>query len=471
MNKSLKILLLYILCFWMIFLSGIFNLFKPDHNILVFSLGIFILAAQENHKKFEKNIFLVISIFIAIILFFPLKIINFNLLVLSIVMFIFIFILSYPFELYNLKILQNEKKLHAKEDVINKINTVGINNLQKKYNDAEDEIKQITSLYNALKSLSFTLNLNEAKEIIKDILVKVMNSHFNVKPHEFNFILLLLREKKFYIADSYGFDEKILKKNEKQVVSYILEDIKKFDSKMYYIPKIRDEVSMNILNFIKSIVYIPFYSQKNLLGVFFFCGLKPNLFQEKHREYLQLLSNQISTTMEKIYLYEEVDKLSKIDSLTLLCVHRFFQEKLEEEINRANRYGGFVSLVMGDIDFFKKINDTYGHLAGDYILKTIAFILKNHTSQSETVARYGGEEFAIIMPGSNKDKAHMKAVKIRKAIESYNFVYNTIPIKVTISMGVATFPNDAKTRRELIEKTDKALYKAKAEGRNRVLKF
>ena len=78
--------------------------------------------------------------------------------------------------------------------------------------------------------------------------------------------------------------------------------------------------------------------------------------------------------MEKIYLYENIVKLSKIDSLTGLYVHRYFQEKLEEEINRVNRYGGTVSLVMGDIDFFKKINDTYGHLAGDYILKSISFI-------------------------------------------------------------------------------------------------
>ncbi|MCX8093445.1 MAG: sensor domain-containing diguanylate cyclase [Candidatus Goldbacteria bacterium] len=471
MNKSIKFLLIYIISCLIIFFTGFFKLIAPDYNLLVLVFGVFFIVLQKNlTKTLRKTIFL-ITFFITFIFYFPFKIISFNILCVSIIFFISIYMLQYPFELYNLKISENEKRLKAKENIINRINTVSIKNLQKKDDDVEYEIKQITSLYNTLKSLSFILNINEAKDIITEILIKIMNSHFNVKPDEFNFILLFLREKEFYIAGSYGFDDEILKKNEKQIVSYILRRITKFPGEMFYIPEIKDETSINILNFIKSIVYIPFYAQKNLFGVFFLCGMRPNLFEEKHIEYLKLLSNQISMTMEKIYLYEEVDKLSKIDSLTGLYVHRFFQEKLEEEINRANRYGGSVSLVIGDVDFFKKINDTHGHLAGDYILKSIAFILKNYTTQSDTVARYGGEEFVIIMPETVKDTAHMRAVKIRKAIEAYNFIYNNIPIKVTMSMGVATYPVDAKSRRELIENADKALYRAKEEGRNRVLKF
>lgn len=470
MLKQLKILLLYFIYYIIIFLLGIFKVISPEQNLLIFASGIFLITTQKTDKITKKIIFIT-SLFLPVVLFYPLRLISSNLLFLSILLFLIIYILQYPFELYYLKLSENEKKINEKENIINRINAVSIKSLQKKYDEVEYEIKQITSLYNTLKSLSFTLNLNEAKEIITEILVKIMNTHFNVKSDEFNFILLFLREKEFYIAGSYGFDEEILKKNEKQVVSYILRNITKFHGEMYYIPEIKDESSINILSFIKSMLYIPFYSQKNLFGVLFLCGLRENLFDEKHIEYLKLLSNQISITMEKIYLYEEVEKLSKIDSLTGLYVHRYFQEKLEEEINRVNRYGGKVSLVMGDIDFFKKINDTYGHLAGDYILKSISFILKNYTGQSDTVARYGGEEFVIIMPDVDKDTAHMRAVKIRKAVEAYNFVYNGTPIKVTMSMGVATYPIDAKTRRELIENSDKALYRAKEEGRNRVLKY
>jgi|DewCreStandDraft_4_1066084.scaffolds.fasta_scaffold02488_10 diguanylate cyclase (GGDEF)-like protein len=471
MRKNLKIFIIYILFCIIIFLSGKFQLLPRNNNSLVLFFGIFILIAQKDLNKLEKNIIYFVSLIFSFVLFLPLKFISLTILHLSIFTFIFIYIFCYFFDIYNLKLIENEKKLKAKENIINKINTVSLKNLQKKDDEVENEIKQITSLYNTLKSLSYTLNVSEAKEIITDILIKIMSSHFNVKQDEFSFILLFLKENEYYITGSYGYDEEILKKNEKQIVSFVLRNVSKFHGEMYYIPEIKEETSIKLLNFIKSIVYIPFYAQKNLFGVLFFCGFKPNLFEEKHIDYLKLLSNQIAITMEKIYLYEEVDKLSKVDSLTGLFVHRYFQEKLEEEINRANRYGGNVSLIMGDIDFFKQINDTYGHLAGDYILKTISFILKNYTIQSDTVARYGGEEFAIIMPDTNKDIAHMKGVKIRKAIESYNFVYNSIPIKVTMSMGVATFPGDAKTRRELIDCADKALYRAKQEGRNRVLKF
>ncbi|MBP7792415.1 MAG: GGDEF domain-containing protein [Candidatus Goldbacteria bacterium] len=471
MNKLLKISLLYFLSCLFIFLSWNFKFVAPENNLLILIPGIFIIYAQKELKERGRNVIFVISLLVAILFFFPFKIISFNLLYLSIATFIFIFIFCIPFGVYDQKISENEKELYAKENEINNINIPEIKELQKKDDEVENEIKKITSLYNTLKSLSYTLSINEAKEIITDILIRIMNSHFNVKSDEFCFILLFLKEKEFYIAGSYGFDEEMLKKNEKQIVSYILMNITKSHGKMYYIPELKDDSSLNLLNFIKSIVYIPFYAQKNLFGVFFFCGLKPNLFTEMHLEYLNLFANQISITMEKIYLYENIVRLSKIDSLTGLYVHRYFQEKLEEEINRVNRYGGTVSLVMGDIDFFKKINDTYGHLAGDYILKSISFIFKNYTNQSDTVARYGGEEFVIIMPDVNKDIAHMKAVKIRKAIESYNFIYNAMPIKVTMSMGVATFPNDAKTRRELIENADKALYRAKNEGRNRVLKY
>jgi len=162
--------------------------------------------------------------------------------------------------------------------------------------------------------------------------------------------------------------------------------------------------------------------------------------------------------------------MSVTDSLTGLTVHRHFQEEMELELKRTSRYGGKLAIVMADIDFFKKINDTYGHLAGDFILKTIALILKNHTAQADTVARYGGEEFVIVFPDTDKDAAHMKAVRIRKDIESYKFMFNGQQIKVTMSMGVASFPADAELRRDLIEKADKALYKAKEEGRNRVIK-
>jgi diguanylate cyclase (GGDEF)-like protein len=174
--------------------------------------------------------------------------------------------------------------------------------------------------------------------------------------------------------------------------------------------------------------------------------------------------------MEKVFLYEEVTMISKIDSLTGLYVHREFQERLENELKRCARYQKELALIMGDIDFFKKMNDYYGHLAGDDVLKTIALILKNNTDAVDSVARYGGEEFVIILPDSDKKKAFQKAETIRKSIENYEFAYKGTKMGVTMSFGVAAYPGDATTRRAIIDKADKALYKAKETGRNKVIR-
>ncbi len=158
--------------------------------------------------------------------------------------------------------------------------------------------------------------------------------------------------------------------------------------------------------------------------------------------------------------------LSIRDSLTGLYNNAHFKELLEVEVKRSERYGHPLSLLMIDIDDFKKWQDKRGHLSGDRALKEIGNLIRSIVRGVDIVARYGGEEFAILMAETPKEMARLAAERVRKAIESLNLVDGRDPL--TVSIGVAEFPRDAREPEELIEKADMALYKAKREGKNRV---
>jgi diguanylate cyclase (GGDEF)-like protein len=163
-------------------------------------------------------------------------------------------------------------------------------------------------------------------------------------------------------------------------------------------------------------------------------------------------------------------KLSQVDGLTELFNHRFFQQLLQKEIARAERDNSPVSLIMIDVDNFKAYNDQNGHPMGDLALKKISWLLTQNSRECDFIARYGGEEFTIIIPNTVKKIAVSIANRIRRAIEDTDFVNeDSLPNrKLTISLGVAEYPADAQSRKELIEQADQALYLAKTRGKNRV---
>lgn len=170
--------------------------------------------------------------------------------------------------------------------------------------------------------------------------------------------------------------------------------------------------------------------------------------------------------------FEYQYKLATIDGLTELYNHRYFQETLKNQIEIAKRYGQTFSLIIIDIDFFKKFNDTYGHQAGDAVLKQVAQTLKKNSRTTDFVCRYGGEEMSIILPNTTAEEALFNAKRINKAVAEKDFQLNATETgKVTISVGVATFPDNAQTPQELIEFADKGLYYAKEHGRNQVVKI
>jgi len=217
---------------------------------------------------------------------------------------------------------------------------------------------------------------------------------------------------------------------------------------------------------VRSVLAIPLLYENNLLGVFVMFSGERDFADTLQIELLKVMCNQASTSIANAQLHAEIEKLATTDGLTGLFNHRVFQEKLSDELKRMDRYSEQISLILTDIDFFKKVNDRYGHPAGDIVLKEVAKVIKGTLRDIDIPARYGGEEFAVILPQTNGIGAKNIAERLRKSVMDASFSADGASFKITLSIGIATSPVDAKTKEELIEKSDNALYHAKHNGRN-----
>jgi diguanylate cyclase (GGDEF)-like protein len=207
-------------------------------------------------------------------------------------------------------------------------------------------------------------------------------------------------------------------------------------------------------------------------------GIEESRWNDSFRQMIQAFVRTVGLTIENIQLVEDTqeayliaEKQAITDGLTELYNYRYFHHQLEREIKRAKRHWYKTSLIMMDIDYFKRYNDTHGHPAGDVVLKRVSDLIKETTRTSDILARYGGEEFVLVLPETPKNAALKLAEKIRQLIENEKFPNaETQPNgRVTISLGVATFPDDAQDIEALVQKADEQLYRAKSEGRNRVV--
>lgn len=204
-------------------------------------------------------------------------------------------------------------------------------------------------------------------------------------------------------------------------------------------------------------------------GLFFIASRAKRNFSRQQQELFTTISFHIANTLENAKMFKKNRELAFTDPVTNLFNHRYFQETLDRELERSQRYDSPLSLMIIDIDHFKNFNDTYGHPQGDRVLKLLATLLQENSRTVDTVARYGGEEFVIILPETSKSGTIKQAERIRAQIEKFPFKLKKGKVKVTVSIGVANFPEDnIKDKKSLIEKADIALYRAKAAGRNRV---
>lgn len=226
----------------------------------------------------------------------------------------------------------------------------------------------------------------------------------------------------------------------------------------------------------KSLICVPLRIDQRKIGVINLTDKIDGGFDENDLRLIESIASHASVALDRTDYYkmsEDLRKASITDSLTDLYNRRFFQDRMSEEIERSQRHGLPVSLIMLDIDNFKQYNDTYGHLAGDEALRLTAATLKHSVRNIDRVARYGGEEFAVILPMTEIAAARDIAERIRSGVAGRYFPDDALraTVRLTASLGIASFPEHADNLLDLVGNADKALYMAKVSGKNRVALF
>ena len=214
---------------------------------------------------------------------------------------------------------------------------------------------------------------------------------------------------------------------------------------------------------------VPLVSHGVTTGVLTAESKEVDKFREKDVQMLSIVARSAALALDNAELQKKTEELTIIDELTETYNYRYFVQKLEEEKRRASRYNLPLSLVRVDIDWFKKLNDTYGHEVGNKVLKGLSVIIKGCIRDVDIFARYGGEEFAIILPQTPLVEAHRIGERIRSQVESAAMdAGKEDTVSITVSVGISSFPENGHSQEELVSVADQALYRAKGEGRNQV---
>ncbi|MDP9263061.1 MAG: diguanylate cyclase [Acidobacteriota bacterium] len=211
---------------------------------------------------------------------------------------------------------------------------------------------------------------------------------------------------------------------------------------------------------------LPLVSAGQPLGVLALESAKAGAFRLADLRALESVADICAIAIQNAHYFEQARRMAFVDGLTGVYNRRYFEQRILEELERAARYSGSLAVLMLDIDHFKRVNDEFGHLLGDEVLRQLSTILAQQLRKVDVVCRYGGEEFSILVPQTTGEHALGVAEKLRKVIEDWNFP--GVPRPVTVSIGVADFPEHGATRDELVKAADAALYAAKQAGRNRV---
>ncbi len=224
-------------------------------------------------------------------------------------------------------------------------------------------------------------------------------------------------------------------------------------------------------DFSGSYIGLPMIASGDLTGLLHIEWSGHHEIDHDTQDLVQKISDMISLSLSNTRLRETLRNQSIRDPLTGVYNRRYLDETMIRELPRAKRKNSPIGVMMLDIDHFKAFNDTHGHEAGDHVLRNLGDLLLNKTRKEDIVCRYGGEEFSVIMPEADLQTTYERAELIRAATNELNLIYRQVPLgKVTVSIGVAIFPDHGVTGAEVIQTADKALYRAKAEGRNRVIK-
>ena len=367
-----------------------------------------------------------------------------------------------------------------------------INATVRRYPVTDEYKKSLLASDNSDNSAQFRLNT-----ILNDLLMKsVFSNEFRNLSDFLNYERILV-EKLFSLLSSFveytvagiyfsspdDFAENILyidtlgknmSKNLLSDVSYDffrkMEEQKRINNDKFEVVRmlLGKEVDLDFGDLTSKII-IPLIFDKKLIGGICFYSRKDMDYSSFR--YFDIMISELLAIFKMKYQYTEKEFMSVLDGLTGLYNRRQFEISLEQEYNRTKRHPSDFSLAILDIDFFKKVNDTYGHQYGDYVLKTVADLMKQSFRKTDLLYRYGGEELVMIMPETNIEGAIIPVQRLRRMVEEYDFDYNGVKAKVTVSLGLTMNYQSFSTSAEMLKSADESLYKAKEEGRNRVVLY
>ncbi|MFC1549141.1 GGDEF domain-containing protein [Candidatus Omnitrophota bacterium] len=322
----------------------------------------------------------------------------------------------------------------------------------------ENELNRISRLYEITKKLAPTMKFDE----LMDALFLFLGENFRLQTAH----LLIFSKGKLFKGISKHTGDKDYYEDSDMILDYpgVVEFCEKKENKPFFMSRAEEGGKFKSL-IIRADTFMafPLLAGEHLSAILCIEGASKSSYGR-----FRILVPQIALEFRKVELYEQVQELSIIDGLTEVYLRRYLMDRLEEEVDRARRLGLTFSIGMVDVDHFKNCNDKHGHLVGDAVLKKIAEKLKNSVREVDMIARYGGEEFCVVLPETPKKLAMTVAERLRKSVESKELKAFDESIKMTVSVGIASYPEDGEEVNTLIEKADTALYKAKRAGRNRV---
>jgi diguanylate cyclase (GGDEF)-like protein len=339
----------------------------------------------------------------------------------------------------------------------------------------EIRLKTLTQLYDAAKKIMGILDLNTLLDEARTLVGKTLQHHFSAEaeadttvgfylPEEESGIFRRFASQGHEISDE-GLPEQLPPENIRVWLGEAFGPLRIRDSRRD--PRLKPWFSDAAV----SIVLIPLVMHEILIGLLVITSSRENAFTPTDFNQAAVLGKQIVFALRKALLYRKVQTLSITDNLTRLYVHRHFQDRLREELHRAERYRHFLSLILIDLDHFKHVNDNHGHPTGDAVLSEVAARLQRAVPATALVARYGGEEFAVILPNAAKARALQVAGIVHDVVKATPMLVTGIHLHITLSAGVSTYPEDALTQETLITTADTALYQAKRSGRDLVVGF
>lgn len=324
------------------------------------------------------------------------------------------------------------------------------------------------------KELMAINTLSSAFIIAKDmgaVLNRMMETVMMITDFSLGWLVILEKEKQT-IVSMRGVPEGLKRSIEEGCIAEFIDSISNEDEPLY----IFDRNDIQLIPCLKKegIVFfgvIPLRGYDSLCGFLCLGNRIERTFDFDIASMMSLVGNQVSLILEKVKLFEETKRLSITDALTGLFNAHYFYQSLDKEIERAKRYKESFSLIIFDIDDFKEVNDNYGHQTGDEVLKEFSKILLQLTRKTDIVARYGGEEFVIVLPNTHKDVAYSLAERIMKEVCETVFRCNDNMLRITVSGGIAGFPEDGSNSKDLLYSADMALYEAKKRGKKGVIQY